>query len=162
MQVRPIEPNDRAFIIAQVTRHFTSTWIKSLDREYRAEDLDGFVAFIDDQPVGHVTVAPLVDDQVEIPTLVSESENTGVGTALLNAAIEWARKRGARRVFLTTSNDNLRALAFYQKRNFELVAIHRGAMDRMREIEPEIPTVAPNGIPIRDEIELELRLANPS
>ena len=158
MQVRPIEPDDRAYIAAQVTRHFTSTWIKSLGNEYQIDALDGFVAPIDDQPVGHVTVAPLKDDQIEIPTLVSESENAGVGSALLNAAIEWARHRGATRVFLTTSNDNLHALAFYQKRGFELVAIHRGAMDRMREIEPEIPKVAPNGIPIRDEIELELLL----
>jgi len=31
-----------------------------------------------------------------------------------------------RRVFLITTNDNLHALDFYQRRGFELVAVHCG------------------------------------
>jgi hypothetical protein len=49
-------------------------------------------------------------------------------------------------------------LRWYQKRGFELVAVHRRAVERARLIKPEIPLFGDDGIPIRDEIELELLL----
>jgi len=52
----------------------------------------------------------------------------------------------------------LNALGFYQKRGFELVAVHRGAVNESRKIKPSIPLVGMNGIPLRDEIELEIKL----
>jgi ribosomal protein S18 acetylase RimI-like enzyme len=55
-------------------------------------------------------------------------------------------------------NDNLHALRFYQKRGFVLVALHRNALEASRKLKPEIPLVGIDGIPIRDEIELELVL----
>ena len=57
------------------------------------------------------------------------------------------------------SNDNPPALRFYQKRGFALVAVHANAVERSRQIKPEIPLIGRGGIPIRDEIELELRTA---
>jgi hypothetical protein len=63
------------------------------------------------------------------------------------------------RAWLVTTNDNMRALRFYQRLGWELVAVHRGAVDRAREtLKPEIPRVGNDGIPLRDEIELEYRL----
>jgi hypothetical protein len=72
--------------------------------------------------------------------------------------VEEARKRNCWRVFLITTNDNLNALGFYQKRGFELVAIHRGAVNESRKVKPSIPLIGDNNIPLRDEIELELVL----
>jgi hypothetical protein len=60
-------------------------------------------------------------------------------------------------VFLTTTNDNLRAVGFYQRRGWSLVAVHRGAMDRARNEKPSIPLIGMNGIEMHDEIELERR-----
>jgi GNAT superfamily N-acetyltransferase len=77
---------------------------------------------------------------------------------LINAVVEEARKRNCTRIFLITTNDNLNALGFYQKRGFELVAIHRGAVNESRKIKPGIPLMGNDGIPLRDEIELELTL----
>ena len=54
--------------------------------------------------------------------------------------------------------DNLTALAFWQKRGYELVAVHRNAIAAARRVKPQIPITGKNGIPIRDEIELEKRL----
>jgi len=68
-------------------------------------------------------------------------------------------RAGCRRVWLVTTNDNVDALAFYQRRGFRLAALHRAAVTEAREtLKPEIPEVARNGIPIRDELELELEL----
>ena len=79
----------------------------------------------------------------------------GVGTALIKAVIAAARAAGCRRLWLITTNDNLRALGFYQKRGFALVAVHRNALDRSREMKPQIGFIGENGIPLRGKIELE-------
>jgi hypothetical protein len=59
---------------------------------------------------------------------------------------------------LITTNDNLNALRFYQKRGLALVAVHRNALEESRRIKPEIPLIGSDGIPLRDEIELEIML----
>jgi hypothetical protein len=53
----------------------------------------------------------------------------------------------------------MHALRFYQKRGFSLAAVHRNAVDEARrKLKPEIPIIGLDGIPIRDEIELEMAL----
>ena len=69
-----------------------------------------------------------------------------------------ARQAGCARLWLITTNDNIRALRFYQKRGMVLAALHRGALDESRRLKPSIPLVGMDGIPLRDEIEFELML----
>ncbi len=61
-------------------------------------------------------------------------------------------------MFLITTNDNTPALRFYQRRGFRLVALRPGAIDAARRLKPGIPAVGLDGIPLRDEIELEQAL----
>ena len=71
-----------------------------------------------------------------------------------------ARTAGSNRLWLTTTNDNLDALRFYQRRGFRLVVLRAGAVEQARRtIKPELPEVGSYGIPMRDEVDLELRLA---
>jgi GNAT superfamily N-acetyltransferase len=121
---------------------------------FRFDQLDGFV--IDDWK-GVVTYY-FCDQECEIVSLDSLIEGQGNGTKLINAVLDEARKRNCKRVFLSTTNDNLHALRFYQKRGFELAALHRGAVNESRKIKPDIPLTGYDGIPIRDEIELEVNL----
>ena len=39
-----------------------------------------------------------------------------------------------------------------------MVAVHRNAIEESRKLKPEIPLTGIDGLPIRDEIELELLL----
>ena len=121
---------------------------------YRPEQLEGFV---NEDWTGLVTYR-IEGDGCEIISLDSLKEGMGIGTALIEAVAQEAGKRGCRRVFLSTTNDNLHALGFYQRRGFELVKIHRGAVTESRKIKPTIPLISENNIPIRDEIELEMKL----
>ncbi len=83
----------------------------------------------------------------------------GTGTALLDAVVALAREAGSRRLWLVTTNDNTDALRFYQRRGLRLVQLRAGAVTQAREqLKPEIPLLGENGIPIRDELELELVL----
>ncbi len=100
----------------------------------------------------------LEDDACEIVTLDSDLPGQGVGTALVRAVRQFARDEGCRRLWLVTTNDNLSALRFYQKRGFTLAALRTNAVERARELKPELPLVGNDGIPLRDEIELEMDL----
>lgn len=158
--VRPIGPDDIDYVRGELCRHWHSPTIGSMGREFRADELPGFIATADGRPAGLVTY--FADpDRCEIVTLSAAMDGLGIGTALLDAAVAEACRLGCRRAFLTTTNDNLRALRFYQRHGWRLVAVHRGAIDAYRAREPAIRWTGMNGIPCRDEIELELLLPQP-
>jgi ribosomal protein S18 acetylase RimI-like enzyme len=126
---------------------------------YYPDTLDGFLAFDGQECIGAITFT-CSDGECEIVSLDSVREGQGLGTKMIHAVVEEARKQGCRRVFLITTNDNLNALGFYQKRGFELVKINRGAVNESRKIKPSIPLVGHHNIPLRDEIELEMLLTS--
>jgi GNAT superfamily N-acetyltransferase len=94
----------------------------------------------------------------ELVTLDAVVPGQGVGSGLLRAVTEEARACGSSRLWLITSNDNLDAVRFYQRRGLRLVAVHRGAVDEARRLNPSIPLIGDLGIPLHDELELELNL----
>ena len=140
-------------------------WIEHWDGEemvthgivHRPEQLDGYVVEDGKEWIGLITFL-VKDDECEVASLDSLRGGQGIGTKLINTVLAEARKQNCRRVFLSTTNDNMNALRFYQKRGFELVAIHRGAVNEARKIKPSIPLTGFGDIPLRDEIELEMSL----
>jgi ribosomal protein S18 acetylase RimI-like enzyme len=70
-------------------------------------------------------------------------------------AIQLARQVNYRRIWLVTTNDNTPALRFYQKKGFIIIRIFANALQESHRLKPEIPLTGLDGIPIRDEIELE-------
>lgn len=95
---------------------------------------------------------------MEILSLDSFQEGRGIGTGLLETVVAEARETGIRRIMLVTTNDNLAALRFYQKRGFDMCRFCRNALDQARKIKPEIPLTGMDGIPLKHEIELEMVL----
>lgn len=59
---------------------------------------------------------------------------------------------------LITTNDNINAIRFYQKRGFDMARLFRNALEASRRLKPEIPLLGENDIPLRHEIEFELLL----
>jgi len=119
--------------------------------------LDGFIAVQEDGFAGGLTYR-LDGGEMELVTLNSEIRFIGVGGALLSRAVEQAKRHFCRRIWLITTNDNLDALRFYQRRGFRLAAIYPGAIGELRKIKPSIPMIGEFGIEICDEIELEMLL----
>lgn len=124
---------------------------------FRTDQLDGFVTEEQGQWIGLVTFC-VSQAGCEIISLNSLKEGQGIASRLTQKVIAVAREGKCRRVFVSTTNDNLHALGFYQKRGFELAAIRRGAVNESRKIKPQIPLTGYYDIPIRDEIELEILL----
>jgi len=124
---------------------------------FRTEQLDGFVAEERGQWSGLVTFF-ISGSGCEIISLNSLRAGRGIGTRLIQAVIGAAHEQGCSRVYVATTNDNLHALGFYQKRGFEMAALRRGAVNKSRKVKPQISLTGFHGIPIRDELELEMLL----
>lgn len=116
------------------------------------------LAWVDDRLVGVATY--VVDgDACELLTLHAQQPRAGVGTALVEEVVRTARGAGCRRLGVVTTNDNVDALRFYQRRGFRLTQLRPGAVDACRAtLKPEIPLVGAHQIPVRDELELEMEL----
>lgn len=100
-------------------------------------------------------------DACEVLTLHATDRRRGVGTALLSAVERLAASAGCGHVWLITTNDNVDALRFYQRRGFRISELHPGAVDRSRaSLKAEIPPVGDHGIPLRDELVLRKALAD--
>ncbi len=97
-------------------------------------------------------------DRAEIVTIDAFERGRHVGSHLLNAAEEELRRQGAKRATIMTTNDNLRAIAFYVRHGYRLVAVHLDAMERVRQLKPEVPKTGHDDLPLRDVIELAKEL----
>ncbi|MCC6300808.1 MAG: GNAT family N-acetyltransferase [Anaerolineales bacterium] len=157
MNIRRLTSEDLPRLRQFWIEHWGGEFVVSHGTIHEPEDVEGFV--VDDQGYwAGVVTFKVMNDECEVISLDGLNEGQGIGTALLRKTIEEARTRKCRRVFVVTTNDNLYALGFYQRRDFELVALRRGALDKTRKLKPSVPVIGQNHIPLRDEIELEMML----
>jgi ribosomal protein S18 acetylase RimI-like enzyme len=158
LTIRPLAPSDETWVAALLTEHWGGREVVSRGRVWDAAALPGFIAEVAGEPAGLLTYR-VEGDQCEVVSLDSLREGLGIGSALLEAAHAVAREAGCRRVWLITTNDNIHAIRFYQRRGYCMAALHKGAIDAVdRPLKPSIPEVGMHGIPIRDEIEFEYLL----
>ena len=155
--LRPIAAADRPWLREFVRAHWGAEELVDRQRVLRPAEHPGFVAENAGAVVGVVTHA-IRAGACEVTMLNSLHAGHGIGGALLEAVLAEARAQGCRRLWLLTTNDNLNALRFYQKRGLRLARLHPGAVDEARRLKPDIPRVGEYGIPLRDELELELVL----
>jgi ribosomal protein S18 acetylase RimI-like enzyme len=143
--------------------HVVRTWhaesVVAHDEAMYPAQHAGFVALRDREIIGHVSYRG-EGKRCEIVSIDAQPQHSGIGSMLMEAALQAAREEGYEVVWLTTTNDNLDAIRFYQRRGFRFSALRPGAVDRAREtLKPEIPEVGSYGIPVHDELDLELAIA---
>jgi ribosomal protein S18 acetylase RimI-like enzyme len=155
--IQPIDESRREWITRLLVQRWGSTIIVSRGVVHQGDHLPGYSATLEGSLVGLVTFH-VSGEECEIVTLDSTFEGIGIGSALIQSVRQAAIEAGCRRLWLITTNDNLPALRFYQKRGFHLIAIYPDALEGSRQLKPEIPVVGLDGIPLRDEIELEILL----
>lgn len=152
--VRPVEEADRIVVARLVLELWGAHTAVAHGEVFFPASLPGFLVEKQGQVLGLLTYA-VANHQLEIVTIDALRRGRGVGTALVDAAVRQARTLGCNRVRLTTTNDNLDAIRFYQRRGFKLAALRADAVREARKLKPEIPTVGDYGIPITDELDLE-------
>ena len=159
MKVRPLTDTDRPGL-KQLLEEAWGLPVVSISGAHDDPSVrPGFVA-VDaaGAPAGYLTY--IVDgDQCEVLTINALLEGAGVGRALMDAARTAAVNAGCRRLWLITSNENIRAIAFYQRWGMDLAALHRNFADTVRAAKPHLDTAAdPGGISFRHALEFELLL----
>jgi GNAT superfamily N-acetyltransferase len=157
MRIRTREQSDRPAVEAFLAR-WQSTRVARRGSLERPIEHPALLADADGRLLGVLTY--VIDGaRCEVLTLHADERGRGVGSALLAEVKRVAAEAGCTTLWLITTNDNVDALRFYQRRGFRLAALHPGAVDYSRaHIKPEIPELGDHGIPLRDELELELEL----
>jgi ribosomal protein S18 acetylase RimI-like enzyme len=158
IDVRRALDEERPAVARTLAERWGSTQIVSRGRVHDAEIAEVFVAVRDGAVVGSATFV-VGGDEAELLTLDSLEEGAGVGSALVEAVVRAATSARATQLVVSTTNDNLHALGFYQRRGFRLMELLPGSVDRARRLKPSIPFVGASGIPIRDELVLVRDLA---
>ena len=126
-----------------------------------SSDHPAVLAWSGDQLVGAATYV-ISGADCELLTLHVNKHFKGTGSALLSTVQGIARRAGCTRLSVVTTNDNMDALRFYQRRGFRLARLRPGAVNESREtLKPEIPASGSYGIPLRDELELGMDLSDP-
>lgn len=86
------------------------------------------VAVRDDDLVGYAGLCAYAPDEAYVQTIgvATSKQRGGVGTALLEALLAEAERRGAKRVDLEVRADNDVAIGLYERHGFEAVGMRRG------------------------------------
>lgn len=135
--------------------HWFSTDMVVRGRIIDMTTAEGFAVYENGNIIGLITYI-VKDNECEIMSLDSLKERQGIGTVLLNKVIETAAKESWAKIKLITTNDNINAIGFYQKRGFDMVRLYHNALDISRKLKPSIPLLGDNNIPLKHEIEFEM------
>lgn len=157
IKIRKINDADLEWIRNLFVENWGSDFIISQGKIHKPENLEGFIAEENGEKSGLITVN-IENNELEIVSIDSLKPKNGIGGMLVKEAIDFAKGKNLKRIWLITTNDNLNALKFYQKNGFHLVKVYPNAIAESRKIKPQIPEIGENGIPLRDEIELEMKL----
>ena len=156
--VRPMECGDRPWVIRRLADAFGDATVARKGAVIDASVLPGFMATEDGRPVGLLTY-DAAHGECEVVAIISVEEGRGIGRALMDAARDHAAAAGCRRLWLVTTNDNTRALRFYQLWGMDLCAFYRHGARRSRRVKPSLPERGADGILLEHELEFELLLA---
>jgi ribosomal protein S18 acetylase RimI-like enzyme len=154
VNIREKNDSDNSWITNLLVNNWGGESIITKRKVYFVQELKGFIAENDHQSIG-LCLYNIANNECEISFLEAFQQYKGIGTALINKIFEIGIKEHLKRIWLITTNDNIDALRFYQKRNFILKDIYRNEIAETRKIKPNIPQKGYYNIPIRDEIELE-------
>ena len=155
--IKNIDSENREEVDALLKREWDCPPVITRGKAIDTKILPGFIALADGELSGIITYN-IADGECEITTLNSFVENIGIGTALINAVKAVAMENHCKRVWLITTNDDIEAIRFYQKRAFDLAAVHINAMEISRQMKPSIPLLGMHNIPIKHEFEFEIKL----
>lgn len=155
--VREASPADAQAALELFERDFRRTTVLAFGEMMKLGDLPAIVAEMKDEVAGALAYR-LLPDALQIVALATDPmwQRSGVGGYLVAEAELMARKQELPRVIFCTTNDNLPALYFYQRRGYRITEVVPGAL--LPHIKPAF-ACGFAGIRVRDEIRLEKTLA---
>lgn len=157
LSLRATNTNDAPWIKAMAEKDWGGEPLVIRGKKHYPSSSSGIVAEENQKIVG-VLFFEIQNQDCEILLLEAYEKFKGIGTVLVNEVKSIAKNKNCKRVYLMTTNDNLDALRFYQKRGFTICGIHIDSVKNSRAIKPSIGMFGDHGIPLRDEIDLEISI----
>jgi len=152
--VREVTAGERGAVMQLFERDFGDTHIVAFGEVMDLEGAPALVAEMNGDMAGALAYRP-INSALHIIALATDPmwQRSGVGGYLLAEAELLARRLSLKRLAVSTTNDNLPALYFYQRHGYRLSeAVPNGVTKYVPEHEGF------GGIPVRDEIRLEKQL----
>lgn len=154
---RALESRDESWVRATLEGAWGSVLVARHGEVLDATSYPGFLVECSRGRLG-LAVCAVVDDEYEVLSLTALVEGEGVGRTLVAACFAEARALGCRRIWLTTTNNNVRAMGFYQRVGMTMCAFRRDAVAAARVLKPSIPLRDAAGISLDHELDFELIL----
>ena len=153
--VREATDADRRAVRRLMEEDFGRTKIVAFGEVVDLDAMPALVAIMHTDPSGALSYR-LLGDALHIVALATDPmwQRSGVGGYLLAEAELLARRLELTRLLVATTNDNLPALYFYQRRGYRMAAMVPDSI--IKHTKQEVAGFA--GIPVRDEIRMEKRL----
>ena len=157
--IQPISEKNRQQVMNFFSQHWGSPQMIISSGTYDCAMLDGYIYIEDSAIIGLVTYV-LHADSLEVISLDSIKEGKGIGSRLTAEVEQFAMEHAIPKIELITTNDNLLALKFYQKRGYRITHIISNAVVEARKVKPNIPLIGNDGIPLLDELKLQKELVD--
>jgi GNAT superfamily N-acetyltransferase len=157
LKIRPADPADADRIRDLALYFWDETVVDCFGRQYDLMACPAFLACDDDETVGAICYT--FEEQWDAAVVVMMSilpdwQGRDGGRGLLNAVHEEAKKRLVGRLLISTTNDDLPALALYQRYGFRIVEVIPGFVARHHG--GEFPGFS--DVMIRDEMRLSFEV----
>ena len=134
VRVREVGEGDRRWLRAQIEERWGLPIVTPIAAYGAPETHDGVVAEIDGELTGAVTFVR-GGDAWEIVTVISTVERAGIGRAMLEEVRRLARRSGATRLWLITTDD-ADAAGFYEHLGMTRTRTHEDFVEVVRRVKP--------------------------
>jgi ASC-1-like (ASCH) protein len=154
LYIRKAKKNDEATIKNLKVSHWGGEPLIIHGKPYFPSNLDGLFICSKNEILGFL----FYDKQpayYEIIVFEVFQKFQGLGTFLMNEFMSIVKKEGGKKIEVMTTNDNLDALRFYQRRGFTISRIDINQLETTRALKKSCGRIGDFGIPCRDEIILE-------
>lgn len=146
---------ERAAVRRFVKRFWGEQEQLTFDRKFTVALLPGYVAKLKGKVVGFISAADMDDAAIVVALgVLPQYQGSGIGKGLIKKVEEDAAGRGKKRLLVSTSNDDLPALAFYQSLGFQLYEVKPNVIAEKHG--KTLPGIG--NLPIRDELRLQKKL----
>jgi ribosomal protein S18 acetylase RimI-like enzyme len=153
--VRIHPEKEKATIRRFVKRFWGEQEQLTFDRKFTVALLPGYVAKLKGKVVGFISAADMDDAAIVVALgVLPRYQGSGIGKGLIKKVEGDAAGRGKKRLLVSTSNDDLPALAFYQSLGFQLYEVKPNVIAEKHG--KTLPGIG--NLPIRDELRLQKRL----
>ncbi len=153
--LQEINSNNRFEASLMLKNYWKADFLVSKGIVHYFDKLDGFIAVdnTDKNNIKGIITYNIMRNELEIVSFNSFEECCGIGAMLLEKVTIKAKEKGCGLIWVLATNDNCKALRYYQMHGFNIKTIHINSMNEVRKFK-EVPLLGEDNIPLLHEIEL--------